>query len=113
MSDVAGNYYAKQCIEDAFILPSIAQNLFKGEFKSWNKILLYGVNLNILLKINFIITKPPGVGKTMIAQAVANEINATTFWVSMADVTSKFIGQAFLIKGESEKLLRLLFEVAK
>jgi hypothetical protein len=28
----------------------------------------------------------------MMAQALANEIKATVFWVSMADITSKFIG---------------------
>ena len=33
-------------------------------------------------------------------------MDATCFWVSLADVTSKFIG-------ESEKLLRMLFEVAR
>jgi len=42
----------------------------------------------------------------MIAQAVCNEVNATPFWVSLADITSKFIG-------ESEKLLRMLFNLAR
>lgn len=49
---------------------------------------------------------PPGVGKTMIAQAICNEIKSTCFWVSLSDITSKFIG-------ESEKLLHLLFQMAE
>jgi vacuolar protein-sorting-associated protein 4 len=42
----------------------------------------------------------------MMAQAVCNESEATPLWVSLADITSKFIG-------ESEKLLRILFDIAR
>jgi len=42
----------------------------------------------------------------MLTQAVAYHSKATCFWVSLADITSKFIG-------ESEKLLAMLFELAK
>jgi len=42
----------------------------------------------------------------MLAQAVCFHSNATCIWVSIADITSKFIG-------ESEKLLQMLFEIAK
>jgi len=91
-NDIAGNYYAKEVIKETFILPKLLPNKFKnGKLKPWNSILLYG---------------PPGTGKTMLAQAVCSHIEATCFWVSLADITSKFIG-------ESEKLLRMLFEVAK
>lgn len=89
--DIAGNTYAKQILKEAFILPSLAPDYFTGKLKPWNKILLYG---------------PPGVGKTMMARAVAKEMKATVLWVSLADITSKFIG-------ESEKLLRMLFELAR
>ncbi|KAL4426462.1 hypothetical protein ABPG74_004468 [Tetrahymena malaccensis] len=89
--DIAGNDYAKKCIEENFILPSVLPNLFQGKPKPFNKILLYG---------------PPGVGKTMICHAVCNELQATPFWVSLADITSKFIG-------ESEKLLKMLFDLAR
>ena len=41
----------------------------------------------------------------MLAQSVCHESNSTCFWVSLADITSKFIG-------ESEKLLNMLFELA-
>ena len=42
----------------------------------------------------------------MLAQSVCHHINATCFWVSLADITSKFTG-------ESEKLLNMLFEIAR
>lgn len=42
----------------------------------------------------------------MLAQAVCYHSKATCFWVSLADITSKFIG-------ESEKLLQMLFELAR
>ena len=48
-TDIAGNHYAKQCIEDAFILPTIVNDFFDGKFHSWNKILLYGVHISILI----------------------------------------------------------------
>eukprot|EP00357_Protocruzia_adherens_P006434 CAMPEP_0114988938 /NCGR_PEP_ID=MMETSP0216-20121206/9901_1 /TAXON_ID=223996 /ORGANISM="Protocruzia adherens, Strain Boccale" /LENGTH=489 /DNA_ID=CAMNT_0002351823 /DNA_START=213 /DNA_END=1682 /DNA_ORIENTATION=+ len=88
---VAGNEYIKETIRESLIMPSKFPHLFNGKPKPWHKILLYG---------------PPGVGKTMLLQAIANEVDATCFWVSVADVTSKYIG-------ESERLLRLLFELAK
>lgn len=42
----------------------------------------------------------------MLTQAVCYHSKATCFWVSLADITSKFIG-------ESEKLLQMLFELAR
>ena len=42
----------------------------------------------------------------MLAQSVCHHSKATCFWVSIADLTSKFIG-------ESEKLLNMLFELAR
>jgi len=42
----------------------------------------------------------------MLALSVCHHSKSTCFWVSLADITSKFIG-------ESEKLLNMLFELAR
>jgi len=49
---------------------------------------------------------PPGTGKTMIAKAIAKEIDATYFVVSAADLLSKWVGEA-------EQNIRKLFDAAK
>jgi transitional endoplasmic reticulum ATPase len=49
---------------------------------------------------------PPGTGKTMIARAVATEIDATMFVISPAQIMSKWVGEA-------EQNVRKLFAAAK
>jgi transitional endoplasmic reticulum ATPase len=49
---------------------------------------------------------PPGTGKTMIARAVAGEIEATMFVVSPAQIMSKWVGEA-------EQNVKKLFDAAK
>ena len=48
----------------------------------------------------------PGTGKTTIARAIAHEINAPLYTVLLSDVLSKWVG-------ESEKLIKQLFEKAR
>lgn len=88
---IAGNEYAKEIIKQSFIIPELHPHLFKNPgARPWQSILLYG---------------PPGVGKTMLALSVCHHSKSNCFWVSQADIMSKF-------NGESEKLLNMLFELA-
>nr|CAD2175687.1 unnamed protein product [Meloidogyne enterolobii] len=90
--DIAGLDGAKEALKEAVILPIKFPHLFKGKRTPWRGILLFG---------------PPGTGKSYIAKAVATEAQNSTFIsVSSSDLVSKWLG-------ESEKLVRQLFEMAR
>lgn len=89
--DVAGLLQAKEALKEAVIMPIKFPQLFKGKRRPWKGILLYG---------------PPGTGKSYLAKAVATEANSTFISVSSADLVSKWLG-------ESERLVRNLFEMAR
>ncbi|EQC26023.1 microtubule-severing ATPase [Saprolegnia diclina VS20] len=90
--DIAGLEHTKQLLQEAVMLPQIAPHLFKdGRLKPCNGVLMFG---------------PPGTGKTLLAKAVANVCNSTFFNVSASTLASKY-------RGESEKMVRILFEMAR
>ncbi|OII73851.1 MIT domain-containing protein [Cryptosporidium andersoni] len=89
--DIAGLITAKASLKEAVLLPIKFPQLFKGNLKPWKGILLYG---------------PPGTGKTYLAKACATELNGTFLTLSSADLTSKW-------QGESEKLIKSLFDIAR
>jgi vacuolar protein-sorting-associated protein 4 len=89
--DVAGLLGAKEALKEAVILPRRFPQLFVGKRRPWRGILLYG---------------PPGTGKSFLAKAVATEADAKFFAISSSDLMSKW-------QGESEKLVKSLFEMAR
>merc|ERR1719159_85616 len=90
-SDVAGLDSAKESLKETVIMPTRFPQLFTGNRRPFKGILLYG---------------PPGTGKSYLAKAVTTEADSTFFSVSSADLISKW-------QGESEKLVRNLFEMAR
>ncbi|KAJ9086921.1 Vacuolar protein sorting-associated protein 4 [Entomophthora muscae] len=89
--DVAGLEGAKEALKEAVILPIKFPHLFNDKRSPWKGILLYG---------------PPGTGKSFLAKAVATEAQSTFFSVSSSDLVSKWMG-------ESEKLVKILFAIAR
>jgi fidgetin-like protein 1 len=89
--DVAGLENAKSALKETVVYPFLRPDLFMGLREPARGMLLFG---------------PPGTGKTMLARAVATESKSVFFAISASSLTSKFLG-------ESEKLVRALFALAK
>ncbi|GAA1994968.1 ATP-binding protein [Catenulispora subtropica] len=92
LADVGGMADVKKRLEVAFLAPMRNPELSK----------LYGKSL----KGGLLLYGPPGCGKTFIARAVAGELGARFYAVTLADVLDMYIGQ-------SERNLHEVFEVAR
>ena len=89
--DIASLESAKKTLQEAIFLPLLIPEFFQGIRRAWKGVLLYG---------------PPGTGKTLLAKALATQGKTTFFNVHSSSLASKW-------RGESEKLVRLLFEMAR
>uniref|UniRef100_A0A7J3QE93 AAA family ATPase n=1 Tax=Ignisphaera aggregans TaxID=334771 RepID=A0A7J3QE93_9CREN len=87
--DIIGLEEAKQAILDSIVYPVKRPDLFP---LGWPRgILLFG---------------PPGCGKTMLAAAIANEIDGIFMQVDAANIMSKWLGEA-------EKKIAMIFNYAR
>ena len=89
--DVASLADAKQLLNEAIVLPLVLPEFFTGIREPWRGVLLFG---------------PPGTGKTMLAKAAASVAGVTFLNCATSTLTSKW-------RGESEKLVRALFALAR
>jgi len=88
-NDIADLEQAKEAIKEAILYPTRRPDLFP---LGWPRgILLFG---------------PPGCGKTLLAAAVANEIDSVFIQVDAASIMSKWLGEA-------EKKVALIFKKAR
>lgn len=86
------------------LLKQISQQVFnrKRVFGDWG----FRKKMNRGLGISALFAGPPGTGKTMAAEVIANECQLDLYSIDLSAVTSKYIG-------ETEKNLRRLFDAAE
>ena len=91
-NDIVGLEGCKRVLREAVVMPLKFPKLFANKklLRPWRGVLLHG---------------PPGTGKTLLAKAVASE-GTTFFNISASTIVSKW-------RGDSEKLIRVLFELAR
>jgi SpoVK/Ycf46/Vps4 family AAA+-type ATPase len=92
LADVGGMAQVKKRLEAAFLAPMRNPELSR----------LYGKSL----KGGLLLYGPPGCGKTYLARAIAGELGAAFFSVTLADVLDMYIGQ-------SERNLSEIFATAR
>ena len=89
--DIAALSGAKRLLSEAVILPLMIPEFFTGIREPWKGVLLFG---------------PPGTGKTLLAKAVCSLNQSSFFNCPSSSLVSKY-------RGESEKIVRCLFEAAR
>ena len=90
--DIAGLKDTKRLIREEIIEPALHPDIYQRFHQKANGgILLYG---------------PPGTGKTMLARAIATEIDADFYAVRCSDIVGKYFGEA-------ERRLKALFRAAR
>lgn len=90
--DVAGLHDVKKAIDTRIIKPRQYPEVYKAlKKKPGGNILMYGV---------------PGTGKTMLAKAIANSVNATFREIKCSQIAQKFFG-------ESEQRIKEIFDTAR
>ncbi|CAH2258743.1 jg5415 [Pararge aegeria aegeria] len=88
--DIKGLTTAKSILMESVVYPVRYPEVFTGLLEPWRGVLLHG---------------PPGTGKTMLARVVASESGCTFFNITCSTIVNKW-------RGESEKIVKVLFEMA-